>query len=86
MHRARAEAITDFLQRAGIFAGAESIVQGLVVNVSLLQLAFGPLMTVQPEPDGKRCVSVGFPERSVPRRYEAPSLPSSGATYNVTGQ
>jgi len=68
LHRAWAEPITDLLQSGGIPATTESVIQSFIRDAGFLQLPFGPLVAIQPQPDRKRCVSVGLPERRAPFR------------------
>src|ERR1700682_913119 len=65
---ARAKAVADALQRGWIGTPAEAIVEFLVGDASLVQLALGPTMPVEPEPDRIRRVGVGLPEGRAPLR------------------
>src|SRR5882724_2258262 len=68
LHGRWAELIADLLQRGRITAGTKSVIQGFIANAGLVQLPFGPLMTIEPQPDGKGRIGVGLPERPAPFR------------------
>jgi len=68
LHRAGTEAITDLLQCGGILAAPESITQGFITDAGFLQLSFGPLVAIQPDPDRIGRIRVGLPERPAPLR------------------
>ena len=65
-HGPRTQPITGALQRFGIGARAESVVQGLLGDARFLQLPLGPLVAVEPPPDRIRRVGVGLPKRATP--------------------
>ena len=68
LHGLGAEALTDLLQRSGVLTRPEAIIQRLVSNAGVLKLPLGPFMTVEPQPNRKRRIRVGLPERPAPLR------------------
>src|SRR3954471_13849858 len=68
VHRPRPEPVANLLQGFGVVARAEPIVERLEADPALVALAFGPLVTVEVDPNRPRRVSVGLNERRTPLR------------------
>jgi hypothetical protein len=68
LHRTGSEAITYLLQSGGITAATESIIESFIGDTGFLQLPFGPLVAIEPKPDGPGRIGIRFPERRPPLR------------------
>src|SRR5487761_648952 len=66
LHRSRPKACADPMQGCWVGARTKAVVQRLVGNSGLLELALGPLVTVEGDPDRPRTVGVGLPKRAAP--------------------
>ena len=47
------EAVTNMLKLFVVFAGEETVVERLVSDPAVLELLFGPLMTIEPDANGE---------------------------------
>src|SRR5437764_10218371 len=63
---ARAKAVADALERGRIGTPAEAVIKFLIGDASLVQLALGPGVSVEPEPDRIGRIRVGLPEGRAP--------------------
>src|SRR5207302_10963420 len=66
VHGSGTESVADALEGGRIGAPAEAVVERLVRDASLVQLALGPAVAVEPQPDRVGCVGVGLPEGWAP--------------------
>jgi hypothetical protein len=51
-----AQGVTDILERFGVLAGEEAVVEGLVADAFAVELTLGPFVAVEPDANGERCV------------------------------